>query len=92
VKAAVDSLYADRLGGDGVALVLGETALAVKVGRSAQGRGLRAGDLARTAATATGAKAGGRADFASGGVGDASRRAAAVAAVREAIAATGGDS
>jgi alanyl-tRNA synthetase len=92
VKAAVDSLYADRLGGDGVALVLGETALAVKVGRAAQGRGLRAGDLARTAAAATGAKAGGRADFANGGVGDPSRRSDAVAAVREAIAAAGGGS
>jgi len=92
VKAAVDSLYADRLGGDGVALVLGESALAVKVGRGAQGRGLRAGDLAQAAAAATGAKAGGRADFANGGVGDPSRRGEAVAAVREAIAAAGGGS
>ncbi|HEX3605188.1 MAG TPA: alanine--tRNA ligase [Candidatus Dormibacteraeota bacterium] len=89
VKAAVDSLYADRLGGDGIALVLGETALAVKVGQSAQGRGRRAGDLARAAAQATGSRAGGRADFANGGVGDASRRAEAVVAVREAIAAAG---
>jgi len=92
VKAAVDSLYADRLGGEGVALVLGETALAVKVGKSAQGRGLNAGSLARTAAEVTGARAGGKPDFANGGVGDPARRGDAVAAVRAAIAAVGGGS
>jgi alanyl-tRNA synthetase len=89
VKAAVDSLYADRLRGDGIALVVGETTLAVKVGEGARGRGLRAGELARTASAATGARGGGRPDFASGGVGDPARRADAVAAVREAIAVAG---
>jgi alanyl-tRNA synthetase len=91
VKAAVDSLHVDRLGGDGIALVVGESTLAVKVGEAARGRGLRAGDLVRAAAAATGARGGGRPDFASGGVGDPARRGAAVAAVREAIAAAGGD-
>ncbi len=89
MKAAVDSLYADRLGGEGVAVVMGETTLAVKVGQGAQGRGLRAGDRVRVAAAATGGKGGGRADFANGGVVDASRREQAVAALRAAIAAAG---
>ncbi|HEY0409225.1 MAG TPA: DHHA1 domain-containing protein, partial [Candidatus Dormibacteraeota bacterium] len=89
VKSAVDSLYADRLGGDGVAVVVGETTLAVKVGPTPLGRGLRAGDLVRAAAAATGGRGGGRAEFASGGVVDPARRGDAVAAVREAIAAAG---
>jgi alanyl-tRNA synthetase len=89
VKAAVDGLYADRLGGDGIAVVVGETTLAVKVGETPRGRGLRAGDLVRAASAATGAKGGGRHDFGSGGVGDPARRGDAVAAVREAIAAAG---
>jgi alanyl-tRNA synthetase len=90
VKAAVDSLYADRLGGDGVVVVMGERDLAVKVSESARSRGVLAGELVRVAAAATGGKGGGRPDFANGGVVDASRREQAVAAVREAIAAAGG--
>ncbi|HEY0410710.1 MAG TPA: alanine--tRNA ligase-related protein, partial [Candidatus Dormibacteraeota bacterium] len=90
VKAAVDGLYADRLGGDGIAVVVGETTLAVKVGETPRGRGLRASELVKAASAATGAKGGGRPDFGSGGVGDPARRGDAVAAVREAIAAAGG--
>ncbi|HEY2705471.1 MAG TPA: alanine--tRNA ligase [Candidatus Dormibacteraeota bacterium] len=89
VKAAVDGLHADRLGGDGVAVVVGESTLAVKVGATPLGRGLRAGDLVRAAAAATGGRGGGKPEFASGGVGDPTRRGDAVAAVREAIAAAG---
>jgi alanyl-tRNA synthetase len=89
VKAAVDGLYADRLGGDGVAVVVGETTLAVKVGATPRGRGLRAGDLVKAAAAATGGRGGGGPDFASGGVVDSARRGDAVAAVREAIVSAG---
>ncbi|HEV3123885.1 MAG TPA: alanine--tRNA ligase [Candidatus Dormibacteraeota bacterium] len=91
VDAAVDGLFAERLGGSGVALVLGDTALAMKVGGDALAGGVRAGDLVAIASQATGGRGGGRPDFARGGVGDASRRDAAVAAVREAIGRAGSD-
>jgi alanyl-tRNA synthetase len=87
----VDGLFAERLGGSGVALVLGDTALAMKVGGDALAGGVRAGDLVAIASQATGGRGGGRPDFARGGVGDASRRDAAVAAVREAIGRAGSD-
>ncbi|HEV7677364.1 MAG TPA: alanine--tRNA ligase [Candidatus Dormibacteraeota bacterium] len=85
VKTAADSLFAERLQADGVALVIGHSSLAVKVGGGAQQSGVRAGDLARVAAEATGAKGGGRPDFAAGGVGDPERRADALDAVRRAL-------
>jgi alanyl-tRNA synthetase len=89
ITAAIDGLYADRLQGQGVALVVGEGALAVKLGGAAKERGLNAGDLVKVAARATGGGGGGSAEFARGKVGDSARRDAAVAAVREAIAAAG---
>jgi alanyl-tRNA synthetase len=89
VTAAIDGLYADRLQGQGVALVVGEAALAVKLGGSARELGLNAGDLVRVAARATGGGGGGSAEFARGKVGDPARRGAAVGAVREAIVAAG---
>jgi len=85
VKAATDSLFSERLQADGVALVLGESALAVKVGGGPLQGGVRAGDLARVAAEATGAKGGGRPDFAQGGVADADKRREALEAVRRAL-------
>jgi len=85
VKAAADSLFSERLQADGVALVLGETALAVKVGGGPLQGGVRAGDLARVAAEATGAKGGGRPDFAQGGVADSEKRRDALHAVRRAL-------
>jgi len=90
VTAAVDGLYAERLMGDGVAMVVGDATLAVKLGGTALQRGLNAGELVRLAAQATGGGGGGRADFARGKVGDPARREAAVAAVRDAITATTG--
>jgi len=85
VKTLADSLFAERLQADGVALVIGESSLAVKVGGGALQSGVRAGDLARVAAQATGAKGGGRPDFAAGGVADPERRAEALDAVRRAL-------
>ena len=85
IKAAADSLFSERLQADGVALVIGETALAVKVGGGPLQGGVRAGDLARVAAEATGAKGGGRPDFAQGGVADAEKRREALDAVRRAL-------
>lgn len=91
VVAAVDSLFADRLEGRGIALVVGLRSLAVKVGGDARARGVAAGDLVRVAAAATGGRGGGRPEFARGGVGDPSRRAAAVEAVRVALLGAGRD-
>jgi alanyl-tRNA synthetase len=85
VKTATDSLFSERLQADGVAVVLGETALAVKVGGGPLQGGVRAGDLARVAAEATGGKGGGRPDFAQGAVADVERRTAALDAVRRAL-------
>jgi alanyl-tRNA synthetase len=85
VKTAADSLFAERLQADGVALVIGQSSLAVKVGGGAQQSGVRAGDLARVAAEATGARGGGRPDFAQGGVGNPDRRSEALDAVRRAL-------
>jgi alanyl-tRNA synthetase len=89
VDVAVDSLFAEQLGASGVALVLGETSVAVKVGSDARERGVSAGQLVRVASTSTGGRGGGRDDFARGGISDASRRPAALSAVREAIEAVG---
>jgi alanyl-tRNA synthetase len=85
VKTAADSLFAERLQADGVALVIGESSLAVKVGGGALQGGVRAGDLARVASEATGAKGGGRPDFAAGGIADADKRIQALDAVRQAL-------
>jgi alanyl-tRNA synthetase len=85
VKMAADSLLAERLQADGVALVIGDASLAVKVGGGALQSGVRAGDLARVAAQATGAKGGGRPDFAAGGVADPEKRGDALDAVRRAL-------
>src|SRR5207302_3100728 len=60
VADAADSLYAERLQGDGVAVVMGTKAMAVKVGGRALQAGLHAGELVRAGAEATGAKGYGR--------------------------------
>lgn len=86
VVAAVDGLYAERLEGHGVAMVVGPRSVAVKLGADARARGLDAGELVRAAAAATGGRGGGRPEFARGGIGDATRREAAVAAVRQLLA------
>ena len=85
VRAAVDGIFAEQLQGRGIAVVLGERNLAVKVGGEALQRGLRAGDLVRIGAEVTGGRGGGGSEFASGGVADPSRRDDALRAIREAI-------
>ncbi|HEX6539050.1 MAG TPA: alanine--tRNA ligase [Candidatus Dormibacteraeota bacterium] len=85
VREAADRLFAERLQGDGVAAVLGATAMAVKVGGRALEAGLNAGALVSAASAATGAAGGGRRDFASGGVKDPAKRHAALGTIRAAV-------
>jgi alanyl-tRNA synthetase len=80
-----DRLFAEQLGGDGVAVVVGTTVVAVKVGATAQRAGLRAGDLVRGAAELMGGRGGGRPDFAQGAVKDPARREQALALVRDTV-------
>ena len=58
----------------------------MKVGGRALDAGIDAGQLVRAASEITGARGGGRKDFASGGVGDPAKRDAALASIREAVA------
>ena len=81
----LDRLFAERLGGDGVAAVFGETTLCAKVGGAALAAGLDAGRLVRVASQASGGRGGGQLGFARGGFGDPSRRAEALAAFRAAL-------
>ncbi|MGH7721653.1 MAG: alanine--tRNA ligase [Candidatus Dormibacteria bacterium] len=87
-----DRLFAEQLGADGVAVVVGDAAFAVKVGPSAQRSGIRAGDLVRSAAEVMGGRGGGRPDFAQGGVKDPARRQEALALIREAVSRARGGS
>ena len=79
---AIDRLFAERLQGDGIAVVLGPKALAVKVGGAALRAGVDAGELAKAAAQATGGKGGGRKEYARGGVQDQEKRRAALDEIR----------
>ncbi len=81
VRDAVDRLFAERLQGDGVVVVLGTAQVAVKVGGAALQAGVDAGKLVQVAAQTTGGRGGGRKEFASGGVKDPSKRADALAQV-----------
>ena len=81
----VDRLFAERLGGDGVAAVLGKTTICVKAGGAALAAGVDAGRLVRAAAEASGGRGGGQPGFARGGLGEAGRRAEALAALRAAL-------
>ncbi len=81
----VDRLFAERLGGDGVAAVFGSTTVCVKAGAAALAAGVDAGRLVRAAAEASGGRGGGQPGFARGGLGEPGRRAEAVAALRAAL-------
>jgi alanyl-tRNA synthetase len=81
----VDRIFAERLGGDGIAAVFGEGMICAKVGGAALARGVDAGRLVRTAAQASGGKGGGQPGFGRGGIGDPGRRAQAMAAFRSAL-------
>jgi len=88
VSQAGDRLLAERLQGDGVAVVLGPGSLVVKVGGHALEAGIHAGTLVTSAAAVTGGKGGGRPDLGRGKVGDPAKRAAAVSLLRDTIAET----
>lgn len=92
VVGAVDRIYAEKLGGRGVAIAIGCDTLVVKVDAAAAAAGLTAGDLVRVGAEATGGRGGGRRDFARGAVKDVTLRNAAMTAIRAAIASHGGGS
>jgi alanyl-tRNA synthetase len=81
----VDRIFAERLGGDGLAAVFGEGTVCAKAGGAALAAGVDAGRLVRTAAQASGGRGGGQPGFGRGGLGDAGRRAAAVAAFRASV-------
>jgi alanyl-tRNA synthetase len=85
----VDRLFAERLGGDGVAAVFGRSTLCAKVGGAALEHGVDAGRLVRAAAQASGGKGGGQAGFARGGLGDNGRRAEALAVFRAGLEGVG---
>ncbi|MFN2583013.1 MAG: alanine--tRNA ligase [Candidatus Dormibacteria bacterium] len=85
VRETADRLFAERLQGDGVTAVLGRSQLAVKVGGRALDAGVDAAELVRLAAGSTGGGGGGSRQFGQGGVKDAAKREAALAAIREAV-------
>ncbi|MGI8847902.1 MAG: alanine--tRNA ligase [Candidatus Dormibacteria bacterium] len=74
VSATIDRLFAEHVAGRGVAVILGENVIAVKVGPDARAAGVNAGDLVRSAAEASGGRGGGRPEFARGSLKDAARR------------------
>jgi alanyl-tRNA synthetase len=81
----IDAVFAEQLGGDGVAMVISGDNVAVKAGPTAQRDGIHAGSLATTAATSMDGKGGGRPDFGRGSVKNPARRHEAVALVRDTI-------
>ncbi|MHB8718092.1 MAG: alanine--tRNA ligase [Candidatus Dormibacteria bacterium] len=85
VVAGADSVFAEQLHGEGVALVLGTDTIAVKVGNAARAAGVRAGSVVGAAETVLGGRGGGRDDFARGSIKDPSRRADAVEVVRNTL-------
>jgi alanyl-tRNA synthetase len=90
VVDALDRLFSERLQGDGVAVVLGETSLAIKVGGRALQAGLGAKRLIETASEKTGGRGGGKEEFAQGSIKDPAGREAAVAAIRDVVAQAAG--
>jgi len=69
----------------------GGVAFVAAVNETGQGAGIKAGDLVQTFAPAIGARGGGKADLAQGAGGDATKLAAAFAAVRESVNRVRGD-
>jgi alanyl-tRNA synthetase len=89
VVDVTDRLFAEQLGADGVAVVMGNSVFAVKVGPTAQKAGLQAGDLVRSAAEVMGGRGGGRADFAQGAVKEPAQRESALALIRDMVSRAG---
>ena len=85
VVDVADRLFAEQLGGDGVAVVMGRDSLAVKVGGSARRAGVRAGDLVGAAETILAGKGGGGPDFARGSIKEPGERGSALVLIRETV-------
>jgi alanyl-tRNA synthetase len=83
--ALVDRIFAERLEGDGIAVVFGEATVCAKAGGAALAAGVDAGRLVRAAAQASGGKGGGQPGFGRGGLGDPGRRAEAMAAFQSGV-------
>jgi alanyl-tRNA synthetase len=83
--ALVDRIFAERLEGDGIAVVFGEGTVCAKAGGAALAAGVDAGRLVRAAAQASGGKGGGQPGFGRGGLGDPGRRAEAMAAFQSGL-------
>ncbi len=85
---ALTAAAAEQLGADSVvilgAVIADKPLVMISSGASAQQQGVRAGELAKTAATVLGGGGGGKADFAQGGGTDTSKLAKAI---QEAVAA-----
>jgi alanyl-tRNA synthetase len=85
VDDIIDSVFAEQLGGDGVAVVVSRDNVAVKAGPAAQRAGIHAGSLAGAAAKLMDGRGGGRPDFGRGSVKNAARRDEALALVRDTV-------
>ena len=90
VIEAADRIYAEKLGGDGVAVVVGSASFAIKVGATARQRGVNAGELAAGAALVMGGRGGGGPDFGRGGIKDPAKREHGMALIRETVGRAGG--
>jgi alanyl-tRNA synthetase len=85
VVDVLDRMFAEQLGAEGVAVVMGHDTFAVKVGPRAQALGIRAGDLVTTAAGLMGGRGGGAAGHARGAIKDVVQREAALAMLRDTV-------
>jgi alanyl-tRNA synthetase len=91
VDGLADAIFGETLQGDGVAVVIGTTALVVKLGGHARTAGLDAGVLVNAGAAATGGRGGGRPERAKGGVKDPAKRDQALAEILGRVRVTVGD-
>ena len=80
-----DRLFAERLGGRGLAAVFGQDTVVVKAGADAVAAGHHAGRLAGLAADAAGGRGGGQPSFGRGGLKAPGRRGEAIDALRAAV-------
>jgi alanyl-tRNA synthetase len=83
VDHAADAIFGETLQGNGVAVVIGTTALVVKVGDAARRAGLDAGALVSAGAAATGGRGGGKPERGRGGVKDPGKRQEALTQILE---------
>ncbi len=83
--ALADRLFAERLGGSGVAAVFGQNTVVVKAGGDALSVGADAGRLALAAAEAAGGRGGGQAAFGRGGLPNPGLRADSINRLRRAL-------